>query len=245
MEELSGSGAPIHRYNEVNREFEHAIGDGDTIDRVSAHIEQHIGPVETVLHEIISDLVHVDIYVVAPTATRNYYTLVTSGMSDRAMNAPEGMEAMRFSELIVCLPANWPMTQEDWNDEAHYWPLRWLKILARFPHEHNTWLWQWHTIPNGDPAEPLAPSLNLTGVILLPPLSVPTAFRELRIDDEKTIHFHAMVPLTTDEMQLKLDQGAEALFDGFEKHAVNELLDVTRASTIQRRASWFNFWRKG
>lgn len=95
------------------------------------------------------------------------------------------------------------------------------------------------------PAEPLAPGLNLTGVMLLPPLSVPTAFRELPIDDEKTIHFHPMVPLTTDEMQLKLDQGAEALFDGFEKHAVNELLDVTRASTIQRRASWFNFWRKG
>jgi hypothetical protein len=245
MEDRSGSGAPIYRYGETKREFDLAFGDGDSIDRINAHIEEHIGPVASVFHEIISDLVHVDIHMVAPTAERNYYTLVTSGMSDRAMNAPEGMEAWRYSELVLCLPHNWPMDQESWKNEAHYWPIRWLKILSRFPHEHNAWLWQWHTVPNGDPAEPLAPGLQLTGVLLMPPLNAPAAFRELHIDAEKTVHFHAMVPLTTDEMQLKLDQGAEALMEGFEKHGITELLVANRGSTLQRNRSWFNFWRKG
>lgn len=245
MDEHSGSGAPIHRYNEPQRKFDLAFGDGDNIDRISAHIEEHIGPVQTVLHEIISDLVHVDIHVVAPTAQRNYYTLITSGMSDRAMNAPEGMEAWRFSELLLCLPPTWPMDQEAWKDEAHYWPLRWLKMLARFPHEHKAWLWQWHTIPNGDPSEALAPGLQLTGVMLMPPVHTPRAFRELRIDAEKTIHFHALVPLTTDEMQLKLEHGAEALLPGFDKHGITELLAADRSSSLRRSAAWFNFWRKG
>ena len=245
MEDRSGSGAPIYRYGEVKRDFDLAFGDGDSIDRISAHIEEHLGPVETVLHEIISDLVHVDIHVVAPTAQRNYYTLVTSGMSDKAMNAPEGMEACRYSELLICLPPTWPMDQEAWKDEAHYWPIRWLKFLARFPHEHNAWLWHWHTMPNGDPPEALTPGTKLTGMLLIPPVSMPAAFRELRIDAEKTIHFLAMVPLTTDEMQLKLDQGVEALLDGFAKHGIAELLAVDRNSTLGRRTSWFNFWRKG
>ncbi|AJS59305.1 hypothetical protein UB51_13440 [Paenibacillus sp. IHBB 10380] len=44
---------------------------------ISKHVEKYIGEIDGVFHEIISDLVHIDILIVKPTKKRNYYTLVT------------------------------------------------------------------------------------------------------------------------------------------------------------------------
>ncbi|MFT4638680.1 MAG: hypothetical protein ACI8T1_002003 [Verrucomicrobiales bacterium] len=71
--------------------------------------------------------------------------------------------------------------------------------------------------------------------MLLPPVTTGEAFHELRIDDQKTIHFHALIPLHADEMDLKLGKGAEALFEGFEKHGVSEILHATRPSIISKK----------
>ena len=241
--ERSESGAPIHRHEARESGFEPAIGDSENIDRITEHIEAHVGPVATVFHEIISDLVHVDVHIVAPRPERNCYTLVTSGMSDRAMNAPPEYSDFRFSELVIALPPDWPMSQESWNDEANYWPIRLLKFLSRFPHAYRTWLWATHTVPNGNPPEPLGSNTRMTGVILLPPITLPREFRELVIDPGKTIHFHSVIPLHGDEMDLKLKEGAEALFDGFDKNGVSELLSPARKSVVRRKRAWFPFGR--
>jgi hypothetical protein len=134
--EFSPAGNPIFRYEERKRDFELAIGDNETIQQIGEHIAKYCGKVETVLHELLSDLVHIDIHWVAPTANKPYHTLVTSGMSDRPMTVPPGANQGQFAEVMLCLPADWPMTQEAFRDESNYWPLRWLKILARFPHEY-------------------------------------------------------------------------------------------------------------
>lgn len=243
--EQSESGSPVYRHEKRDREFEFAVGDSENIDRITAHIEAHVGPVANVFHELISDLVHVDIHMVKPSPRRNCHTLVTSGMSDRPMNAPDGYGAFRFSELMISLPPDWPMSQESWKDEANYWPIRMLKFLARFPHEYQTWLWAMHTIPNGNPPEPFATNTRMSGVILLPPITLPMEFHELVIDSAKTIHFHSVVPLHPDEMDLKLKEGAEALFPGFDKHGVSEILDPGRESVVGRKRSWFPFLRNG
>ena len=243
--EQSESGAPIYRHENREREFEFVAGDSENIDRITEHIESHVGPVATVFHELISDLVHIDVHIVEPRPDRNCYTLVTSGMSDRAMQAPDGYSAFRFSELLISLPADWPMSQESWKDAVNYWPIRMLKFLARFPHEYQTWLWSMHTIPNGNPPEPFASNTQMTGAILLPPVTLPQEFHELVIDPEKTIHFHSVIPLHSDEMDLKLKKGAEALFDGFDMHGVSETLDPSRRSVVEKRRSWFSFGRKG
>lgn len=239
----SESGAPIYRHEAREREFELAPGDSENIERISGHIEEYMGPVSSVFHELISDLVHIDIHVVAPTEDRNYYTLVTSGMSDRAMSAPEGYEEFCYSEVLIALPPDWPMTEEDLKEEQHYWPIRLLKRMARFPHEYETWLWSSHTVPNGDPAKPYADGTELCGVVLLPPIRVQPDFCELTIDNDKTIYFHALIPLHHDEMELKLAKGVDALFDGFDRAEVSEILDPTRPSSVRKKKSW-RFWRK-
>lgn len=237
--ERSESGQPVYRHKDRERDFELAIGDTENIERISEHIEQIVGPVATVYHELMSDLVHIDVHIVEPSAERDYYTLVTSGM-----NAPEGYEEFRFAELLICLPSDWPMGDENWKQNENYWPIWLLKFMARFPHEYETWLWSMHSVPNGDPPEPYVDNTQLCGAMLLPPITVDEEFWELPIDDEKTIHFFGIVPLHQDEMDLKLKEGAEALFDGFDEHGISELLAPGRSSTLGKRKGWFGFGRK-
>jgi hypothetical protein len=123
--EFSESGQPIYRHKERKREFEFAVGDEQSIELISEHIEKHLGTPATVFHELISDLVHIDVHIVAPTEERPFYSLITSGMSDKPMNAPEGAEEFRYAELMICLPADWPMTQEEWKQDADsFWPIQ-------------------------------------------------------------------------------------------------------------------------
>jgi len=229
-DEFSESGAPIYRHQPRRRDFELAGGDEQTIERVGQHIAEHIGKASFVFHELISDLVHVDVHMVDPTPERNYVTLVTSGMSDRPMTVPAGAEAFRFAELLICLPPDWPLAQEAFQDEANYWPIRWLKMLARLPHEYNTWLGELHTVPNGNPALPFADNTELCCMMVARPALLPPEAWQLVIDAEKAVQFYCLVPLYREEMELKLRDGADPLLELLDEHGVTELLDVGRAN---------------
>jgi hypothetical protein len=71
---------------------------------IERHIEKHIGEISMVFHEMIADIVHIDIHQVPPGKDRPYWTLVTSGMSDLPMKTPEGAEDFAYAELMLCLP---------------------------------------------------------------------------------------------------------------------------------------------
>lgn len=201
---------------------------------IDRHVERFIGPVETVQHEIVSDLIHVDIHVVPATADRPFHALVTSGMSDRPMRIPDELrgEVPDFAELMILLPPVWPLDQDDWKDERHYWPIRQLKILARLPHEYDTWLGAWHSMPNGDPAQPFAPDTDFCAVMLAPPIRFPDEFRTIRADDGREIGLFAVLPLLPDEIEAKVTLGVDALLDAFEKHDITELFDPHRSSSL-------------
>jgi hypothetical protein len=231
--------ANILRHKERTKPFELVGGDENHIKLIEDHITQHIGAPDIVYHELVSDLVHIDVQIIHPTADRNFFTLVTTGMSMRAMKTPEGAEEFSYAELMLCLPPDWLLSQEDYKDENNYWPIRLLKMLARLPHEYDTWLGFAHSIPNGDPAEPYAPGTKFCGAMLAPPCSVPEEFFELKVSPEMTIHFFAVLPLYAEEMQLKLDKGSDALFDQFDKHEVTELVNLSRRNVAKKRFGIF------
>lgn len=189
--------------------FEMAIGDHNVIEAVSAHIEAHIGTVESVWHELISDLVHIDVHHVKPTAERPYHTLVTSGMSQAPMTVPEGVP-WNYAELLCVLPPEWTLTQEAFKDRAVYWPIEMLKRCARLPHEYDTWLGPGHTVPNGDPAEPFAPGTSLSGVMITWPLILNPDNSQIDLGGKKA-QLLMMVPLNDEEMAFKLQSGSDAL----------------------------------
>jgi hypothetical protein len=194
-------------------------------------VERHVGQVSDVFHEPLSTRLHLDVLQVAPTEERPYRTLVTCGMSSLAMNAPKAQDAR--AELLLCLPADWPLDEESLEDERNHWPIRLLKDLARLPHEHDTWLGFGHTIPNGDPPEPYAPGTELCGAVVVPPVRAPKEVRVL--DQEQSTTFYAVVALHADELELRRRHGLEALFEPFDKAGVSEVLDPRRPSALRRR----------
>lgn len=237
FDEISPGGSPILLHTQ---EKDVAPAQGDAcIEQISAHIERHLGPISGVFHEIVSDTVQLDVHVVPATADIPYLRLVTSGMSDLPMALPEDVGAPQHMELMLTLPADWPVQHEDFQDERHYWPVRLLKTLARLPHKHATWLGFGHTVPNGDPAEPYAPGVGFDGAIVLPPLSAPDAFGELVIDADKTIAFMAIVPLYPEEMALKLKKGCDALLDRFDAKGVKDIVDPGRVNVARKRFGLF------
>lgn len=235
-DEQSPGGSAIYRHTPRERDPEIAAGDLQTTQAIEAHIARHIGSSKSVFHEIISDLVHLDVYIVAPSSEHPYYTLMTSGMSDRPMAVPEGCEEWRYAELLLCLPPSWPLREQDFKDNANYWPILWLKRLARLPHQYNTWLAPTHTVPNGDPAQPYAPNTRLCCALISQPLRFGEEALTIEANPDKTINLLSFIPIYREEMDYKLQHGCEALYDKLDSIGVSELLDVQRENTCARRS---------
>jgi hypothetical protein len=205
-------------------------------EAIEAHLAKYVGKVASVWHEIISDLVHLDLLFVPADEGRDHHYIVTSGVSDLPMTVPEGYEDWRRVELMIALPASWPLSQQAFANEANYWPLRWLKQVGRLPHEYQTWIGYGHTIPNGDPPKPIADT-QFTGVMLTPPYHLPPEFFTLPASGEK-IRFYMLTPLYQEELDLKLEKGAEELEERFDKRRIGFVLDTKRANVAARRG-WF------
>lgn len=232
-QETSGSGAPIYRHHRRTKPYQPAEGDPESIDAIRRHIAEHLGEPAFVLHEVVSDLVHIDVHVVPPRPGRDFFTLVTSGMSDLPMNTPGQLASQRFAELLICLPPDWPLPTDGriegsaLEDERHYWPIRWLKALARLPHEYSTWLGPGHTVPNGDPPAPYVDGTDLCCLLVMAPACLePEAWTLKR--PGHAVHFFALWPLHRAEMELKLEQGLEALLDRLEALGPDGLATVER-----------------
>ena len=234
---VSLSGSPIYRHGE---ELPWAPpAEEGAVEEISAHIERHLGPVETVFHEIVSDKVHIDVHFVKPVPDFPYIRLVTSGMSDLPMMTPDDDQIPKFAELMITLPPDWKLGQSDLEDENWYWPIRLIKSLARLPHQHATWLGWGHTVPNGDPPRPYATGVKFSGAVVLPSIAVPSEFHTLKVNETKTISFFSVVPLYEEEMNLKLRSGLEKLLDRFDKRGISEIVDPKRKNVA---AKLFGIW---
>jgi Suppressor of fused protein (SUFU) len=234
---VSLSGSPIYRHGQASA-WEAPQGE-ESVEQIGSHIDEHLGRTETVFHEIISDAVHIDVHFVKPSDKSPVVRLVTSGMSDRPMTTPSGVDVPRYAELLISLPPHWKLDQESLKDEAWYWPIRLLKVLARLPHKHSTWLGWGHTVPNGDPPEPYSTDSGLSGAILLPSVTVPDGFHTLVISPQKTITFYAVVPLYAPEMTLKLRSGSDALLKKLGSGNVNDIVNPARRDVTRKRFGIF------
>jgi hypothetical protein len=242
-QEFSPGGSAMYSYDDFKpKGFEMAVG-GENMEDISNHIEKYVGEIESVYHELISDKVHIDVHWVKPSAAYPFHVLVTSGMSDKPMTVPEGFEEYRYAELCVILPADWKLDSDlkesepsPFDDEENYWPIRWLKLIARFPHEYDTWMGWGHTMPNGRTAEPFADNTKLGCMLLMPAIDLPEEFAQLEINEDKTIHFYALYPLYKEEMDYKLQEGTNALIEKFEEFGIRSIIDIDRPNTCKKKS---------
>ena len=207
-------------------EFEPQLYTEAELNAVEAHIEKYFGECTNVFHEISSPDLHIDILIIEPTKERNYYVLVTTGMGAHSMSVPAELEGLGFdhAELLIKLPPDWNLGG---SDEDDYWPVRWLKILARLPLNEDSWLGWGHTVPAGGF---LCDSTALNGVILCEPMGFDDGAFSCMLPDDEILHFYQIMPLYEEEMQYKLDGGAEKLFACFERMGISDIVDMNRVN---------------
>ncbi len=232
-------------YNEEEKVLKFAYNDNygpfyyDEEERTAleSYIEKTFGKIDEVFHEIDSPDIHCDIYVIKPTPERNYYTLVTGGMGAFQMYTPEDYPSSPFAELAINLPPTWNIKSED---EKDYWPIRWLKNLARLPINHQTYLGYGHTIPVSYDGEPLE-GTNFDCLLLV---GVTTDEKDeegnhlwacTELPSEKVVAFYQVVPLYPEETNFKLDNSADELLDKFEQADIPypPVVDLNRVNVCE------------
>ena len=225
--ENSPGGSTIYRHHE-DAASDGLVADADTA-AIVAHMEAKLGKTVGVWHELVSDKIHVDVHFIAPSDEDNVWTLFTTGMSARPMTTPASFEGPQRAELLVRLTASWPMTQTAFADDENYWPVRWLKMLARLPHDYNTWLWPSHTIPNGQPALPFSAKAKQSGMMIVPATCLADG-DEIVTTSSGAVMLMSIMPVYDEEMQYKLEKGYDALIEKLVAADIDELLDLERVN---------------
>jgi hypothetical protein len=200
---------------------------------IAAHIEEHIGSIETAFPQQDAAGCAVLVHHVLPTIERPVHTLVTSGMSELALPAPDRDEATRL-ELMMTLPRDWKFDPQSLRDEQWRWPVNQLQYLAGIPADRGSGLAWGDTILNGDPPRPFASNTRLCAVIIAPSLLVPPEFYQLR-DDDQTITFYSAIPLYREEVALKHEQGMETILTRLLDHGINDLIDPRRRNVARKK----------
>ena len=186
------------------------------------HIRTHFGRFGKVLHETDPQDMRVDIYVIEPTEERPHYTLVTAGMGASRMTVPKGNHGKADrAEILVTLPPDWDIAS---SDERWCWPEQWLRILARVPDKHDTWLSWGVTVSNRGP---LADNTELSGIMLTMPYPFGEEAAVCVMPDGSEINFYQMLPLYSSEMHYKWKNGAEELENLF-SDGYDMVVDIDR-----------------
>lgn len=174
-------------------------------------IEEHYGAYTSVFHELVSPDIHVDIAIIPPSPDRMWTTLVTMGMGAYRMKVPSRLKKDKRdrAELLICLPPHWEVESDE---EKWYWPLRWLKILARLPGSEKSWLGRGHTVPGGGP---FAGNTALSSLLLDEPQAYGEEAAFCPLPDGSGIRFYQVIPLYEEERQYQLAHGLEALCERF------------------------------
>ena len=190
-------------------------------DEVVAYFEKAIGPAnKKSLIQIVPTGLPIGIHVIPPAGNRKHMTLFTNGLSAEPMNVPAGSEEYRFAELYIDLPGDWKIKEV--KDMQWAWPLYWLRKMAQYPHNAETWLGgPVALIANEEPPRPLYKGCRFTTLLLFADSSF------VRSDGMK-VHLYRMIPLTTPEREYEQKRGLKAFMQALDKHDVPTVIDMNR-----------------
>lgn len=236
-ESVTPGGSPIYRYQEQDHGLRAPKAYGTYAQEVEEYFEALFPDREGfVYHELVSDLVHIDVHILKPTEKSPFYVLYTTGMSDLPMTLPGEIahrEDLKYAELYLFLPGDWDLGKEGQLDRdlpyERFWPIQMLKFFARFPHEYQTWLGYGHTIPNGPDYAPLCDGAGFGGVVL----TAHGKIEPLETEDGKEINLYLMIPAYKQEIEYKLKYGMEGLEKRFAEGKLPLVLDIHRPNLCE------------
>ncbi|NTW29520.1 MAG: suppressor of fused domain protein [Coriobacteriia bacterium] len=238
MSELEGvtlAGDPVFRHTPEASVSGPASYNDAYAEAVVKHMSAALGePNDLIWHEVVSDMVHIDVHFIDPKTGPSRHVLFTTGMSHRPMNVPPGHDIPTLAEVMIVLPGDWPLDEESLRSERYGWPITLLKTLARLPHRYDTWLAVGHTIPNNEPPEPYVAGTGLCCALLLPPIqALPDSKWSIPTDDGQSISLLCVYLIHEAEMVLKMEKGVDALLDPFDAAHVLDIVDLNRKSSVE------------
>lgn len=201
----------------------------EEMQSVGKHIEKYFGKYDSVMHELASPDIHVDIYVIPPRAEHEYYTLVTCGMGAHKMEVPDELknEQLERAELLINLPAGWQLDEELLKDEKWYWPIRFLKFMARSP-VNNGMYYDWGSTLEFDDITSFDDSTKLCSAVVLSPGVFGEASYACTLPNGDAVNFYQAIPLYKEELDYKVENGMDKLL----QKCPDEILEVINPSRL-------------
>ncbi|MFQ6791549.1 MAG: suppressor of fused domain protein [Thomasclavelia sp.] len=197
------------------------------LDLYEKYIEEQFGDYNEVFHEIVSPDIHLDIIIIPPTASNNYYKLITMGMGAYKMNVPKEFKQYELerAELVLYLPPTWNIKS---NREEDYWPIRQLKVLARLPIQYDTWLGYGHTVSSDQENSFYASNTKFCSMMLLNALNKDYDQLDFKMETKGKINFYQLFPLYKEELDLKQNSDANTLLDLFDDEDIVPIVNIDR-----------------
>ncbi len=219
----------IYRHTERMQQLASEGGSHELIESILAHMTAQVGKPTLVLQELSPTEPAIDLHIIPPTDEEDpVITLFTTGMSAHEMTMPAGVALPRRAELILRLPASWPITEEALTNPLTAWPVHWLRTLARLPQRYGSWLAPLHTIPNGEPPQPLTEDTELCCMLTVPPICVADG-ADVVASPVGPVMLVSVMPIYESEMRFKLERGPEALLELLAAKEVDDVIDLQRS----------------
>lgn len=188
---------------------------------VIAFFERTVGPAsKKSLIQIVPTGIPIAIHTIEPAGNRIHMTLFTNGLSTKPMNVPDGSEDYRYAEIYIDLPGDWKI--RDVKDMKWAWPLHWLRKMAQYPHNADTWLGAPVTlIADEEPPKPLYKGCPFSALFLF-------ADSSFKRSDGNTVQLYRMIPLYASERAYEIKQGLKKFMQAMDKHEVPTIVDMNR-----------------
>lgn len=220
---------------EASREDEEDEEDDYDIEiDMEEYYEEHLGEIGPTYDEFeIQEQVYgdirmtdrLDLYVdvIMPDETRNYITLITIGMSGYPM--AETDDGYKYAELMMKLPPDWDVSEASLSDMTKNWPFRMLIKTAHLAHRfERKYVDETTVIPSGNPNDAILyfdGDTELSSVMLCRSEDIPP----FEVDEETTVDFFTLIPITEGEAELVKKTGSEAVKNRLPK---GEIVDMDR-----------------
>lgn len=214
---------------------------------IVSHLEKHIGnSVENVYHQLLTvplteGGVPLEVLHIPPSASCDFHTLTTLGMSRRPMAVPDELAHFELAELMLALPKDWDpptnTTLGEYPDDSD-WPIHHLISLAQAIHQANSFLLWGIQIPNGTSATELESFTDNTpffGSFIWHPKLFPESFETVVHDGEHPVNLLSVLCLFQDEVDLMMAMPQEEFVHLIENRSITELINENRLSLCANR----------
>lgn len=198
------------------------------LQTVEDHIIEHFGSISRTIPVKESENLNLRIYVIEPTKEKDFYTIVTCGMGAYKMELPDDFKDTDIDriELLMYLSPAWNMDlalskptglitdgtvtpifgsmYDEWN-----YPVKILKNLAQAPVNNDSYFVMGNIM---DDEEPLSPSTNDTGGILISPAYISEEGCVCTLPDGEKVRFLQVMPIQTYEIDRAADLDQSLIF---------------------------------